>query len=116
MPCPSDYLFAWDEQQILVVNEHEYRMFPLSHKLEKPPAIGKSPFPLSMVKIIPGEFYVTEQNSLGYFHQIECPGELADKLCSTLSVQISDEAFRHATDVLNWRREGTAERQSIGAR
>lgn len=66
-----------------------------------------APFSLTKIRIKPGEFYRTKRDTLGYYHQIECLGEVLDALLPIFSAAISALVEEAASEAILERKKGS---------
>jgi hypothetical protein len=60
--------------------KHSYQAISLGQPQTKEPETRKTKVDLSMIRVIPGEFYLNTHGNLSYYHQVVVPGKTIDAL------------------------------------
>lgn len=77
---PMEILSFLGESAILRVDAKKYYSIDLGESRSKPSAPSDAVVDLSKIINKPGKFFVSDDNSLGYYHQIYIPGTTVDEL------------------------------------
>ncbi len=112
-PNPPDLISGskGDNDQLLVVNPHEYRSINLQ-KRGKALELERSPIDLSQIVIRPSEMFLSPKGTLCYCHGCYFPGTFVDKVLGVLATQFNSSVLDEMVAERMRRKEANEARQS----
>ena len=88
----------WSLPAILRIDDGHYRVIDLSAANATENPMLETAIPLDTIKVHPGKFFLTKDNTLAYFHEVTVDGNVVDKALTAWNKEIFDRLLIEAID------------------
>lgn len=103
---PFEINFFGGQAAIKRLDANRYQRIDLASPAKEPLPISASEIPLDAIKIMPGKFFLSADNRLGYYHQFTVPGKTVDQIITLSNRAIGELLIREIPLELKRRTDG----------
>jgi hypothetical protein len=102
---PAAWIAIFDEPACLRISDHEYQQIGLGRRGKTPPATERTTLPLDKITIVPGEFFLSPEKTLCYYHRLRVPGEVVDAILALENKSLAEGIAQGGTNELARRKK-----------